>query len=110
MNTIELMDLYTGQTAMTGVTHTDDHMRWWQWTEGNWSCDCKRWPEWALAKGEKESVDNEICGEPRIRARYLHGTEPFNDWPKDEAERIKMAEEIKAWRLKQMPDLINLKP
>ncbi len=115
--TIHLMDCFTGQTATCSWVegwHPDKRSPHWTadyalaygWTEGNWSCDCNRYREWLLATRphlnhqEREAAEegNDICGEPRIRARYQEGTEPFDDWPADEVERLVMAARIRESR------------
>lgn len=105
---IELMDLFTGDKAAVKTDTprwgwVDDHALTYNWADGNWTCDCNRWEEWVVARGGKPDSghaqeESLICGEPRIRARFLHVAEPFDDWPKNEEERIRMAEALKKSR------------
>ena len=119
--TVHLLDLFTGEKR--DIEWKVDHVQgadpnftwhrdvWYFWFEGNWSCDCNRWPWWMMAGGMTNAAAysdfqdrdrDAVCGEPRIRVK-IELPEPqgiVSDWPADEADREKQATALKESRAK----------
>ncbi len=49
------------------------HNQRWQWTEGNYGCDCNRGLFWAVAGGEDDLKVS--CGETKFRVRVVLGND-----------------------------------
>lgn len=102
--TIDLLDLYTGETKTIRYDSDSYDSINWQWTEGNYSCDCNRWSEFF---GDDPPAADDFCGEPRIRAKAnLPEGMSFNDWPQEE-DREFAANDMRRLRsiIRQRPDM-----
>lgn len=79
MTKITIRENATGREA---IHHTDYEWNEWQWTDGNFGCDCNRHLFFARAVGEDENEDPD-CGDGRytiVKVTTDEGVEiPFED-------------------------------
>lgn len=61
----------TGEIRFKVINNDFDDGDMWNWTEGNYSCDCNRELFWNSANGESLNFDNTRCSDDRFSVLYV---------------------------------------